>query len=78
MEINGIETNEQIRYDSLNLSPELLSALTKKGYEIATPTQADWDSVAKVYPMSTPEMKAVRNMNAKEWAEAGIGESDPW
>ena len=39
MEINGIEHNEQVRYDSLNLSPELLSALEKKGYEVATPVQ---------------------------------------
>ncbi|MCD8147940.1 MAG: DEAD/DEAH box helicase [Clostridiales bacterium] len=39
MEINGIETNEQIRYDSLNLSPEMLAVLEKKGYEMATPVQ---------------------------------------
>jgi ATP-dependent RNA helicase DeaD len=40
MEINGIEHNELVRYDSLSLSPELLSALDKKGYEVATPVQA--------------------------------------
>ena len=40
MEINGIEHNETVRYDSLSLSPELLSALEKKGYEVATPIQA--------------------------------------
>ena len=40
MEINGIEHNETVRYDSLNLSPELLAALEKKGYEVATPIQA--------------------------------------
>ena len=39
MEINGIEHNDVVRYDSLNLSPALLSALTKKGYEVATPIQ---------------------------------------
>ncbi len=39
MEINGIETNEQIRYDSLNLSPEMLAVLQRKGYELATPVQ---------------------------------------
>ena len=43
-------------------------------YGIATPTQADWDMVARLYPMSTPEMKAVKNMNAKEWADAGIND----
>jgi ATP-dependent RNA helicase DeaD len=39
MEINGIEHNEEVRYDSLNLSPELLAALEKKGYQVATPIQ---------------------------------------
>lgn len=39
MEINGIEYNDEIRYDSLGLSPEMMQALTKKGYEVATPVQ---------------------------------------
>lgn len=39
MEINGIETNEQVRYDSLNLSPEMMQALSEKGFEVATPIQ---------------------------------------
>lgn len=39
MEINGIEHNELVRYDSLGLTPELLSALQRKGYEVATPIQ---------------------------------------
>lgn len=39
MEINGVEINEVVRYDSLNLSPELLTVLHKKGFEMATPIQ---------------------------------------
>jgi ATP-dependent RNA helicase DeaD len=39
MEINGIETNERARYDTMGLSPELMTALSKKGIEIATPIQ---------------------------------------
>ncbi len=39
MEINGIEMNEEVRYDSLNLSPEIMKVLKQKGYEIATPIQ---------------------------------------
>lgn len=39
MEINGVETSEEIRYDSLNLSPEIMKALGKKGFELATPIQ---------------------------------------
>ena len=45
---------------------------TLVNYEIATPTQEEWNMVGKLYPMSTPEMKAVKNMDAKEWADAGI------
>lgn len=39
MEINGIEVDENIRYDSLGLSPELMRALGDKGYTMATPVQ---------------------------------------
>ena len=50
------------------------SRSTRVRYEIATPTQAEWSVVARHYPLSTPEMKAVKNMNAREWAAAGIDE----
>ena len=43
-------------------------------YGIATPTQTDWDLLALEYPLSTPDMKAVKNLNAKEWAQAGVDE----
>ena len=39
MEVNGIETTEEIRYDSLNLSPEMMGVLEKKGFQTATPVQ---------------------------------------
>jgi hypothetical protein len=43
-------------------------------YGIATPMQTDWDLLALEYPLSTPDMKAVKNLNAKEWAQAGVDE----
>lgn len=39
MEVNGVETAEIIRYDSLHLSPEIMGVLEKKGFEMATPIQ---------------------------------------
>lgn len=58
MEINGIEKNEAVRYEELHLSDEVMQALGKKGFEVATPIQAgcvpflmDWkDIVAKAPP----------------------------
>ena len=55
MEINGVETAEARRYDTLALSPEVMGALQHKGYEVATPIQSgcipflmdDRDVVAK-------------------------------
>ena len=44
MEINGVEVEENIRYDSLGLSPELMQALNDKGYTMATPVQGGSDS----------------------------------
>ena len=43
-------------------------------YDIATPTQTEWNQLALFYPMSTPEMKAVKNLNVKEWGMAGVNE----
>ena len=40
MEINGEQINEIKRYDQLGLSPEIMQALAKKGYEQATPVQS--------------------------------------
>ena len=40
MEINGQTITEVKRYDELGLSPELMKALQKKGYERATPVQS--------------------------------------
>jgi ATP-dependent RNA helicase DeaD len=60
MEVNGIERNETVRYDSLNLSPALMQALGKKGYEVATPIQAgcipflmDWQDIVAKAPTGT-------------------------
>ena len=33
MEINGQQVNEIKRYDEMGLSPEIMKALNKKGYE---------------------------------------------
>ncbi len=40
MEINGETVNEVRRYDELGLSPAIMKALAKKGYEVATPVQS--------------------------------------
>ena len=40
MEINGEQVNEVVRYDQLELSPELMRAIEKKGYVQATPSRA--------------------------------------
>ena len=39
MEVNGIETTEEVRYDSLQLSPEIMGVLEQKGFQTATPVQ---------------------------------------
>lgn len=43
-------------------------------YDIAEPTETDWSQLAQYYPASTPEMKAIKNLNVKEWNDAGIDE----
>ncbi len=60
MEINGVSHDEQIRYDALPISPEVLQALAQKGYEIATPIQGgaipylmDWKDVVAKAPTGT-------------------------
>ena len=40
MRINGQQVNEIKRYDEMGLSPEIMKALNKKGYERATPVQS--------------------------------------
>ena len=60
MEINGETVNEVKRYDELGLSPEILKALAKKGYQTATPVQSgaipffmDWKDVIAKAPTGT-------------------------
>ena len=60
MEINGEQVNENIRYDELHLSPEIMRALEKKGYVQATPIQGgaipyfkDWQDVVAKAPTGT-------------------------
>ena len=60
MEINGVEVEETIRYDSLGLSPEVMQALDDKGYTMATPVQGgsipslmEWKDVVAKAPTGT-------------------------
>ena len=60
MEINGEQVNEVVRYDQLELSPELMRAIEKKGYVQATPVQAgaipyfmEWKDVIAKAPTGT-------------------------
>ncbi|MBR1781615.1 MAG: DEAD/DEAH box helicase [Oscillospiraceae bacterium] len=60
MEINGVEVDENIRYDSLGLSPEIMRALGDKGYVNATPVQGgsipymmDWKDIVAKAPTGT-------------------------
>ena len=60
MEINGTEINQISRYDELNLSPELMRAIDKKGYVEATPVQSgsipyfmEWKDVIAKAPTGT-------------------------
>ena len=55
-----MEITQGVRFDSLGLSPELMRALEKKGYEISTPIQAgcippmmDWQDVPATAPTGT-------------------------
>ena len=60
MEINGETVNEVKRYTELGLSPEIMKALDKKGYAVATPVQSgaipffmDWQDVIAKAPTGT-------------------------
>ena len=60
MEINGDQVNEVVRYDQLELSPELMRAIEKKGYVQATPVQGgaipyfmEWRDVIAKAPTGT-------------------------
>ncbi|MEE3394757.1 MAG: DEAD/DEAH box helicase [Candidatus Onthomonas sp.] len=60
MEINGIQHDEEIRYDQLPLSSETLRALEQKGYVKATPIQGgaipcllEWKDVVAKAPTGT-------------------------
>ncbi len=60
MEINGEQVNEIVNYAQLDLSPEIMKAIDKKGYIQATPVQAgaipyfmDWKDVIAKAPTGT-------------------------
>ena len=60
MEINGEVVNDQVRYDQMDLSPEIMKAIEKKGYQVATPVQAgaipyfmEWRDVIAKAPTGT-------------------------
>ncbi|NCB62248.1 MAG: DEAD/DEAH box helicase [Clostridia bacterium] len=60
MEINGEIRNDSITYEELNLSPEIMKAIAKKGYVKATPIQAgaipcfmEWKDVIAKAPTGT-------------------------
>ena len=55
-----MEITQGVRFDSLGLSPEVMRALEKKGYEVSTPIQAgcippmmDWQDVTAKAPTGT-------------------------
>ena len=55
-----MEITQGVRFDTLDLSPELMRALEKKGYEVSTPIQAgcippmmDWQDVTAKAPTGT-------------------------
>ncbi|MTR34208.1 DEAD/DEAH box helicase [Pseudoflavonifractor sp. BIOML-A14] len=60
MEINGEQVNEVVTYAEMNLSPEIMRAIDKKGYVQATPVQAgaipcfmEWKDVIAKAPTGT-------------------------
>lgn len=60
MEINGQPAHGAVGYDTLGLSPEILRALDKKGYRIATPVQGgaipylmEWRDIIAKAPTGT-------------------------
>lgn len=60
MEINGQEVTETVSYAELGLSPAIMRALDKKGYQVATPVQGgaipffmDWKDVIAKAPTGT-------------------------
>ena len=53
-------------------SADLWNTIIK--YGIKPPTQADWNKVEMHYPLDTPDMKRVKNVNASAWKRAGIDE----
>ena len=63
-------------------SPEAFSLNLKDGpgnawstivkYNIEPPTADDWQNVEKHYPLSIPEAKSVRNLDAKGWELFGV------
>ncbi len=60
MEINGEQVNEVLRYEQLNLSPEVMRAIGKRGFVEATPIQSgaipyfmDWKDVIAKAPTGT-------------------------
>ena len=60
MEINGEQVNEIVNYADLNLSPEIMKAIDKRGFVQATPIQSgsipyfmDWKDVIAKAPTGT-------------------------
>ncbi len=58
-----MELTQGVRFDTLGLSPEIMRALEKKGYEVSTPVQAG----------SIPPMMAWKDLTAK--APTGTGKT---
>ena len=58
-----MEVSQGVRFDTLGLSPEIMRALEKKGYEVSTPVQAG----------SVPPMMAWKDLTAK--APTGTGKT---
>ena len=43
-------------------------------YKIDQPTQRDWNNLKNIYPMESPEVADIENLNVKEWKSAGVNE----
>ncbi len=42
------------------------------GYQIDYPSASDWEKVERSYPLCVPVAKQVKNLNAKDWEQAGV------
>lgn len=63
---------ESLRISIFNKTKNVWHTIVK--YNIKEPDAMAWQMVARYYPLSTPEMKAVKNLDAQQWSIAGVNE----